>query len=154
MKLNNIPFPKTLKATILGCTIALSSLAASPTFADDGRTALVLTEDQRDFILLEMRTFLESVQGIITAITEEDLDAISEIASAVGMSEAGKTPPEIVALLPDEFKRLAGATHMGFDFVAVEAQDMGDMGAILFQLGELMQNCTGCHAGYRIDLAD
>ena len=142
------------KAALVGCGIAFASIAASPVMADDGRTALMVTEDQRDFVLLEMRTFLESVQGIITAVTEEDMEAVSEIASAVGMAEAAKTPADIVAILPQEFKMLAGATHMGFDLISVEAQDMGDTDAILIQLGELMQNCTGCHAGFRMDLVD
>lgn len=146
--------PTINKAALVGCGILFSSIFASPVVADDGRIALMVTEDQRDFILLEMRTFLESVQGIITAVTEDDMEAVAELASAVGMSEAAKTPPDIVAILPQEFKMLAGATHMGFDLVAVEAQDMGDKEAILIQLGELMQNCTNCHAGFRMDLVD
>lgn len=154
MKIGKIAVPKMIKAAFAGCCIVFSSVAASPATADDGRTALMVTEDQQDFILLEMRIFLESVQGIITAVTEKDMEGISEIARAVGMAAAGKTPPDIVAILPKEFKMLARATHMGFDLVAVEAEDMGDTEAILIQLGDLMQNCTGCHAGFRLDLTN
>ena len=38
-----------------------------------------------------------------------------------------------------------------FDQLALDAEQMGDKELVLEQLGTLMQNCVGCHAGYRID---
>ena len=53
--------------------------------------------------------------------------------------------------LPMAFKQLGFDTHTKFDQLALDAEQMGDSGQTLEQLGVLMQNCVGCHAGYRID---
>lgn len=122
--------------------------------ADDGRTAILLNAGERDFILEEMRGFLEAVQGITAAIGENDMEAVSEIATSVGMSTVEAVPPATFAKLPIDFKTDGMATHGLFDGVAMEAQDMGDPQTISVLMGELMLNCTGCHAGYRFDIEE
>lgn len=148
MKLSSKPILNALIVATLGAGIA----APSATLADDGREPIVLEPDQRDLILDEMRTFLMSIQGITAAIAEEDMETVSDIARAVGMANAGTTPPAIVAKLPQGFKQLAVTTHTGFDFIANEAQDMGDPQAIIVLMADLMNNCIACHATYRLDL--
>lgn len=148
MKLTNKPILNALVIATIGAGFA----APTATLADDGRESIVLEPDQRDLILMEMRTFLESIQAITAAVAEEDMETIAAVASAVGMANAGTTPPEIVAKLPLGFKQLAVATHTGFDVIANEAQDMADPQAIIVEMGELMNNCIACHASYRLDL--
>lgn len=120
--------------------------------SEDGRTSIFVNADERDFLLLEMRTFLESVQGIVAAIAEDDMETVAELATIVGSAEVEMVPAPLFAKLPLEFKNLGLATHDLFDGVAQEATDMGDAQVVTAALGTLMLNCTGCHAGYRLDL--
>ncbi len=119
---------------------------------DDGRTAVILTAAEKDFVLSEMRGFLETVQGIVSAIAEEDMASVAEIATAAGSADAGNAPAPLVGKLPLEFKDLGMATHALFDDIATRANESADAKTVTQALGELMQNCTGCHAGYRLDI--
>ena len=120
--------------------------------SDDGRTAIRLNAGERDLVLMEMRTFLESIQGITAALAENDMKAVSDNARKVGMANANEVPVTLMGKLPLEFKTLGLSTHEAFDALAMEATDMGDANVVLSKLGELMINCTSCHAGYRIDV--
>jgi hypothetical protein len=121
---------------------------------DDGRTAIVLSAAERDLVLSEMRGFLEGIETITTGIAEKDMKAIAESAGKMGMSTAGQVPVALMGKLPSEFRSLGMATHKAFDELALEAQDMGDGQVVLSGLGELINNCTTCHAAYRIDIED
>lgn len=126
--------------------------AGSVQEADDGRTSILVSASEREFLLLEMRTFLESVQAIVVAISEDDMVTVEELALKVGTAEIEMVPAPLFAKLPLEFKNLGVATHGLFDGVAMEAADMGDEKEVTRLLGELLLNCTGCHAGYRLDI--
>ncbi len=125
-------------------------IRGSVTESADGRTAIMLAGSERDLILEEMRGFLEAVQTITTALAEKDMKTVTESAHKVGMANAGGVPVTLMAKLPLEFKTLGMATHKAFDDLSQEASDMGDAGVTLAKLGELLNNCTTCHAGYRL----
>lgn len=137
-----------LVATMIGLSVVCSATAT----ADDGRDAIELTADERNFVLAEMRAFLESVQEITSAISEKNMEAAAASASRVGLASTRTTPKTLMAKLPPAFRALGMETHMAFDGIAREAEDMGDSQVVLAQLGSLLQNCVACHAGYRIDV--
>jgi len=117
----------------------------------DGRTALVLEAGERDLVLKEMRGFLEAVQAITEAVGNNDMKAIAEAAKGVGMGAVADLPATLMAKLPLEFKDLGLKTHKGFDAIGKEAGEMEDAKVALAKLSQLMLNCTGCHAGYRLE---
>ncbi len=127
--------------------------AGATEIADDGRTAIMLQAGERDFLLSEMRVFLETTQGIVSAIAEDDMARVATLSTAVGMASTGGEAAALIGKLPLDFKTLGLATHALFDDLAAEAGTKGDPIAIAARLGTLMQNCTGCHAGYRFDVA-
>ena len=120
--------------------------------ASDGRQALVLTAPERDIVLTEMRTFLQSVQQITLGVSNQNMAAISDAAKAVGAAAQNSVPGSLVKKLPLEFKKLGFDTHQKFDQLALDAEEFGDPVQSLQQLSELMSNCVGCHELYRIDL--
>lgn len=128
-------------------------IAGSTEIADDGRTAILLEAGERDFVLGEMRLFLETVQGVVAAIAENDIAKVAELSTAVGMASTGGETAALIGKLPLEFKTLGLATHALFDDLAAEATDRGDSNVVTASLGILMENCTSCHAGYRFDVA-
>ena len=121
--------------------------------ATDGRLAVQLEAGERDFVLTEMRTFLESVQQITQGIAENNMDTISKAARKVGSAAQQQAPGPLIAKLPLEFKKLGFDTHSKFTQLALDAEQLGDKQHTLTQLNELMQNCVACHAIYKIEIA-
>ncbi len=119
--------------------------------ASDGRLAIVVTPGERDLVLGEMRGFLIAVQGISQAIVDQDAAAVVQAARAVGAAAQQGVPGSLVGKLPLEFKRLGFDTHARFDQLALNAEQFGDTSQVLPELATLLQNCTACHAAYRID---
>ena len=113
----------------------------------------MLEAGERDFVLGEMRVFLETVQGVVAAVAQNDMAKVAELSTAVGMGSTGGETAALIGKLPLEFKTLGLATHALFDDLATEATDMGDPTVITASLGVLLENCTSCHAGYRFDVA-
>ncbi|MEA3290707.1 MAG: hypothetical protein U9Q71_00105 [Pseudomonadota bacterium] len=118
--------------------------------ASDGRTAVQLTAGERDLVLVEMRAFLESVQAIVQALGSEEMPAVVQAARNVGMNAQQEVPASLVVKLPGALKKLGFDTHRKFDQLALDAEEFGDPKQSLEQLGELMQNCIGCHAAYKL----
>lgn len=133
---------------------ALYFVRGNVTEGDDGRTSILLTTGERDFVLTEMRGLLEAVEVITFELSEANMDGAAAAARSVGMGSAGGEPVTLIAKLPLEFKKLGMATHNAFDALATEAEDMGDGSVVLGQLSGILTNCTSCHAGYRFDIAE
>lgn len=120
--------------------------------ASDGRTAILLAPGERDLVLAEMRGFLVALQEITQGVVEDDPAAVVAAARRVGVAAQHTVPAGLVGKLPIEFKRLGFDTHGRFDQLALDTGQMGDTAHVLADLTALMQNCTACHAVYRIDL--
>ena len=118
--------------------------------SDDGRSAILLSPGERDLVLAEMRTFLQSVQRITQALTTEDMAEAAKAAREVGAAAADGVPVSLMAKLPIGFKTLGLSTHRAFDQLALDAEQLGDPAHTLSQLAALQTNCVGCHAGFRI----
>lgn len=136
----------------LGAVCYKYNYGSSAKAIDDGRQAIVLNAEERDSLLDEMRGFLETVQGTMDALAADDMIAVAELNAASGMRATAGTPAALTAKLPEAFRQLGVSTHQLFDGIAQEATDMGDQGVIVENIGELLANCTACHATYRFDV--
>lgn len=136
---------------VVGAMSYMFLIRGNVTESKDGRTAIIMSPGERDLVLGEMRDFLEAVQAITEALAAKDLKAAAETAKKVGMASAGGVPVGLMAKLPLEFKTLGMSTHKAFDELAMEATDMGDAQVTLGKLSQLLNNCTTCHAGYRLE---
>jgi len=119
----------------------------------DGRTAILLEKPERDLVLSEMRTFLESVQGITGGISDDDMKRVAGSARKSGMGAQAAVPGSLVGKLPLTFKQLGFDTHSKFDALALDADDLGDRDHTLSQLNTILNNCVACHAAYRFEVA-
>ena len=117
--------------------------------SDDGRQAVIISKDERNALLLEMRTWLESAQGVLAAAVEEDMVAVAKIARVSGMSAEEETPASLFRKIPLAMKTLGFDTRARFDEIAKIAETEKDSKKILAKLSETMNNCTACHAVYR-----
>ena len=116
------------------------------TASPDARRAVQLTAQQRNAVLVEMRTLLASVGGVLGAAVRSDSMGIRGAAKASGTAAAAD--PALEKLLPADWLQLAMQTHQGFDSLAAAAGAGRD--AVVLRLGNITTNCVSCHAMYRL----
>lgn len=130
---------------IFGYKFTVGNVAHS----DDARLAVLLSKDERNALLLEMRTWLQSSQGILAAASAKDFDAVVKSAAASGMGAEATTPGSLFRKLPVEMKALGFDTRRKFDDIAADAGKLKDGDRVVAKLSAAMNNCIACHAMYR-----
>ena len=141
-----------MKKSMMSLMLA-SLVAATAAQADDDRTPIVLTAEEKAMVLKEMREFLNALRKMNLALAEEDFAAAAQAARKVGRAAQQQVPPGLKKKLPKAFMQLGGATHAAFDQWAMDAETMEDVSLSLKQMGRLMGNCVACHAQYRLTSA-
>ncbi|MEZ4585482.1 MAG: hypothetical protein R2909_03665 [Gemmatimonadales bacterium] len=124
----------------------LSPRAPSDSTAD-GRTPIALPLEARDAVLLEMRTMLASVQGVLDGAARSDTAAIRAAAAASGVVMAAD--PALEEILPRSFLQMGMATHAAFDTLAMNAASGAT--AAVDRLARITATCVSCHSTYRIE---
>jgi hypothetical protein len=115
----------------------------------DGRLAVQLSKNERNALLLEMRTWLQNSQGILAAASINDFVAVANIANASGMAAEADVPGALFRKIPLEMKKMGFDTRQKFDEIAVDAEKLKDSQHTVKQLSTAMNNCIACHATYR-----
>lgn len=105
--------------------------------------------------LANMRDHLVALQVIIEALAQAKYDAAAETAEGrLGMSSLRLHGAHQVApFMPEGMKAAGTAMHRAASRFAIEAQNSGvtgDLKPALVALGEVMNACVACHAGYRL----
>ncbi len=118
--------------------------------APDGRTAILVSPGQRDYVLSEMRALLVAVRDITDGVLHDDRGKVIAAAHSVGMAAAHDAAPALMAKLPLEFKRMALPLHKGFDDIAAAAQAGESTSALGDRLIGQMDRCIACHAAFRL----
>jgi hypothetical protein len=120
---------------------------------EDGRVGILLESSERDLMLKEMRAFVESLQLMSYALSQDDMKGVAKAARAMGTVRAHDVPLAMMGKLPLEFKTLAFSVHGGFDTIAMDAETIGLPKHTLGQLSEVLQNCVACHSSYQVKAA-
>lgn len=117
--------------------------------SDDGRISVLLTKDERNALLTEMRTWLETTQAILAAASANNFEEVAIVATKSGMGAEASTPGSLFRKLPVDMKALGFDTRKRFDDIAADALKYKDSKRTIVQVTEAMNNCIGCHASYR-----
>lgn len=117
--------------------------------SDDGRLAVQLSKDERNALLLEMRTWLHNSQAMLAAVSSQDFATVSKIAKSSGMAAEAATPGSLFRKIPVEMKKLGFDTRQKFDEIAIDAEKLKDSQHTIKQISTAMNNCVACHATYR-----
>lgn len=73
--------------------------------SDDGRLAVQLSNDERNALLLEMRTWLQNSQAMLAAVSSQDFATVATIAKSSGMAAEAGTPGSLFRKIPVEMKK-------------------------------------------------
>lgn len=119
----------------------------------DSRTAVALSEAERDQILAEMQRLLKSVHGVLQGVSTQDLSGAGKSARAAGMAMAADVNPALIAKLPLTFKAMGMSVHRDFDGLADGIQSGERSEQVLRRLADLTSRCTACHDRYRFSAA-
>jgi hypothetical protein len=122
--------------------------------APDGREVILLKPHQRDLVLTEMRTFVESLRDINQALGNDDTELFQEASLKVGLKAQKGVPLDMMKALPLPFKKLGMSTHKQFDELAESAEQGADTRQLLTGLSQLMNNCVACHAAYQLQSSE
>ncbi len=117
--------------------------------SEDGRLAVQLTKDERNALLLEMRTWLQSTQSILEAVSAKNFEEVSRVAKISGMSAEADTPASLFRKLPAAMKALGFDTRKKFDEIADDAVKLRSPEHTIKQLSSTMNSCIACHSVYR-----
>ena len=120
------------------------------TIATDGRQAIVLEPHQRDLVLAEMRTFVDSLRDITLALGTDDSAMFQKAALRVGLKAQEGVPLDMMKALPLAFKKLGMDTHQKFDDLAALSQQGADKEELLTELSQILNNCVACHSAYQL----
>ncbi|SJM91657.1 hypothetical protein [Crenothrix polyspora] len=118
----------------------------------DNRQILSLNEPQRNHVLGEMRGLLAGTQNILTALANNDMVAVAQAASPLGLGMAHNAEKHLHGVLPKEFMQMGMSLHKDFDQIAADAESLKNPKHTLQQLSAAMGKCTACHAAYQIRL--
>lgn len=148
---------KTFKTIVLAASLLLNIILIYRFFIagntvpnhQDTRTAISISEDNREIVMKEMRTFLEAVQHIQNGLIHDDFKQIETHAANSGRSVEQHVPGELIRSLPLSFKKLGYDTHDRFDKIARLAREKKKE-EITKELNGLLGNCTACHASFKI----
>lgn len=136
-----------------------AKIAAVPAIAEqssktkgDPREAVALAPSETRTMLAGMRTYLETIQEIIEAVSESKIARVrvSAIASKAGSKLLQTTSPMTALEVPLGFTAMSLDTHDKFDQLAKKAEQGVSRTEILADLGAIMSNCVSCHASYRL----
>ncbi len=148
MRVANIALLVLGSATVLSACATLHMAAAQESI--DPRQEIVLAPAERAFVLMEMRGFLQSIEGIVSALANDRVGRAQEAAKRSGMGVMHDVPPTLHRKLPKEFMQMGRQTHQAFDALAEEAGTLGDKAVVLKQLETIINTCNTCHASYRL----
>lgn len=120
--------------------------------AEDNRTTITISVENKEIVLSEMRSFLESVKLINEGIVEDNPEKIILAGKKSGGSAVHHAPKGLLRKLPIGFKSLGFSTHDMFDKIAEDAKERFDKRQAQQQLNTLLNNCVSCHAAYKLEV--
>jgi hypothetical protein len=120
----------------------------------DAREIIRLSEAERAQVLGEMRNMLESVEGVVSGLSADDMEAIAQAAQRSGRPTLNANDEALHAKFPDAYLYMGRLARGGFDDIAQMARAGEEREAIMGRLGPVLQACTSCHAAYQIQTED
>ncbi len=111
------------------------------------RNVATLSGPERDFMLNEMRYYLDMLWVTSDALSRDDFDTVAKVArSRIPAMSAKPLPPTLETKLPREYLALSRAQHAAVDELAVTAEKSRDSHDTLRQVCVVLQRCNECHA--------
>ena len=141
-----------LGGAVVAAIVAVTLIATGnkTSLAPDGREVILLKPEQRGLVLLEMRTFVDSIREITLALGTDKPEQATAAARKVGLAAQQGVPLDMMKALPLPFKKMGMDTHKKFDLWADNIENGASKEDSLIELSRIMANCVACHAVYQL----
>jgi hypothetical protein len=147
-----------IRSRLVVSIIALSTtLISVPIYAQhaprahgDSRDPVVLNPSEAETMRTGMRIYLETIQGIVAALAENDTMGSADMAANSGARMLEGVPFTTSLKVPLGFTTMSLDTHDKFDKLADKMRRGTSRTEVLGDLRNIMSNCISCHASYRI----
>jgi len=128
---------------------------AASAAAGDSRQLVRFPEPMRVRTLTNMRDHLLALQEINDALSRSDFEKAASIAERrLGMTSLeAHDASHVAGFMPKAMQDIGSQMHRSASRFAVEAQNASvanDVKPALAALGQVMQQCSACHAAYRL----
>ena len=141
-----------------GLALALSLCAASPAFCAEAQVSIpagsripvTLSAEEREFVLNEMRFYLDMIYVATDALSRNDLRTVAAAARRRGTSALARVPPGLYDHTPAAFREGIRESRELVDRIAVEAEGASDPQPVLKRVGQLLYLCNACHSAYQL----
>ncbi len=121
--------------------------------ATDKRMEIQLTPEERDFVLLEMRTLLTEFQKLLDKLAQNKVEEAAVHLSNMGMKMAADDSAALLAKLPLAFKSMGMGLHKRMDELAAMVRSKKlDRDGLLKEIAKATAVCVSCHSTYRLSL--
>ncbi|MBS1549816.1 MAG: cytochrome c [Bacteroidetes bacterium] len=119
---------------------------------NDTRIAIHTSYSNKEFVMKEMRGFLESVRDINEGILQKNPEKIIKAAEKSGGAATEHVPEGLLKALPMEFKKLGFDTHDQFDQLAKSVKKQFNKDEAQQQVNKILYNCTQCHQSFKFEV--
>jgi cytochrome c556 len=135
----------------IGATSLILSFLLVGSAHADSRQLVKLPGMMQEHMLSNMRDHLATVNDILHALADKDLDrAAKEAEQRLGMSSLERHGASHMApFMPKEMREMGTAMHRAASRFAIKAQE-GDVTAAYGALKDVTAACVACHSAYRI----
>lgn len=121
-----------------------------PEAASDKRLAIAMRPGDQQALKAQMRQHLETLQTVLSALAGSDWPRLADAATNFGPGRAAPGAHSFRDALPQSWFAFARPMHQAFNGIATEATTNQRQEVIVQKLAEATQQCTACHATYRI----
>lgn len=121
------------------------------TYPTAERTAIELSAAERNYLLNEMRYYLDLLWMVNESLSREDLRTVSIVAKRrAELSAANRLPPELEAKLPSVYRAGWRETNRQIDELGTHASTSeATVRSVLGRMATLLQRCNECHTLYQ-----
>ena len=148
-----------MRAILILIVAIAAGACVAPRSADPrhGREAVNLEPAEREFVLAEMRHFVQATRAVLEGIADNDMKNVAAAARAAGLevhraqiAGPGGSAASVARKVPPRFRALSLATHEAFDEMVLHAQQPDGRDRVLTALADNLNRCVVCHAAYRL----
>ena len=115
------------------------------------RTPVTLSAEEREFVLNEMRFYLDMVYVATDALSRNDMKTVAAAARRRGSSALARVPAGLYDRTPGPFREGIRESRELVDRIAVEAEGTSDPQPVLKRIGQLLYLCNSCHSAYQLN---
>ncbi|HHJ19766.1 MAG TPA: hypothetical protein ENJ84_08080 [Gammaproteobacteria bacterium] len=137
----------------LALALLLSGFAGNAQALDipDTREVIQLTAAERNSILRDMRQYLITLQGMMNALSVDDIATVGAAARPLGGAAAATAATaRLSKKLPEKFRQHDEKTRAAFDRIADTVDQKGTAREVFSGLAQVMKSCAACHSAFRI----